>query len=581
MGRYNLLDEPWISVIIDKKGNSKNVSMIDFFKHAHEYLDMGGDTKTQDFAVMRVMIAVIHTVFSRVDASGEPYEYFDIDERFRQKELVDEYDVDDYEGDLIGTWIDIWKMKEFPDVVIEYLEAWRDRFYLFDDKYPFFQVTKEDIEQADSDKENPGEFFGKNINRKISQSGNKTSLFSPKYEKENNRDILDEDEIARWLLTLQGYVGQSDKVRFKVKKEYLIEEKYKAANGWLYDLGGIYIRGQNIFETIMLNCVLANKNQNNLMNRQTPCWELENRALLKKYLNSAGDIYDNEVSLLTAWSRAVFIDPDTDAKKPFVCSIVKLPDVDHRNKIIEQMTIWNYNEKGKYKNTFTPRKHQSNKSIWRSFGLISGNVESGEDKKYLKPGVIEWLNDISSVMSTDIFIDNMLNICSVSMKDNGHQASMVPVDEIVDDLFISEKVFLDKEWVVRINETIEKTKTIVRSAFSEFIEDIREIRNINDRDFTYKKIEELYYSIDFIFRDWLLGLKLDDEKEEKIFEWNRILRKIVIDEANKVVKNANNRDFKGKKVDDGMKNIATAYNYFIYSLNHKIKIKKEAAHEEK
>ena len=76
MGRYNLLDEPWISVIIDKKGNSKNVSMIDFFKHAHEYLDMGGDTKTQDFAVMRVMIAVIHTVFSRVDVSGEPYEYF-------------------------------------------------------------------------------------------------------------------------------------------------------------------------------------------------------------------------------------------------------------------------------------------------------------------------------------------------------------------------------------------------------------------------------------------------------------------------------------------------------------------------
>ena len=88
MGRYNLLDEPWISVIIDKKGNSKNVSMIDFFKHAHEYLDMGGDTKTQDFAVMRVMIAVIHTVFSRVDVSGEPYEYFDIDERFMENEKI-------------------------------------------------------------------------------------------------------------------------------------------------------------------------------------------------------------------------------------------------------------------------------------------------------------------------------------------------------------------------------------------------------------------------------------------------------------------------------------------------------------
>ena len=37
MGRYNLLDEAWISVVIDEKGNNKEVSLKELFKNAHLY----------------------------------------------------------------------------------------------------------------------------------------------------------------------------------------------------------------------------------------------------------------------------------------------------------------------------------------------------------------------------------------------------------------------------------------------------------------------------------------------------------------------------------------------------------------
>ncbi|MFR4963174.1 MAG: type I-E CRISPR-associated protein Cse1/CasA [Streptococcus sp.] len=38
----------------------------------------------------------------------------------------------------------LWTNKRFPNIVNQYLmKKWRDRFYLFDEKYPFFQVTKE------------------------------------------------------------------------------------------------------------------------------------------------------------------------------------------------------------------------------------------------------------------------------------------------------------------------------------------------------------------------------------------------------------------------------------------------------
>ena len=74
LGRYNLLYENWISVI-DKDGNPKQVSLMEVFEKASNFYDLAGDTKTQDFAVMRILLAVLHTVFSRFDYNGERYEW--------------------------------------------------------------------------------------------------------------------------------------------------------------------------------------------------------------------------------------------------------------------------------------------------------------------------------------------------------------------------------------------------------------------------------------------------------------------------------------------------------------------------
>ena len=61
--QYNLLDEPWISVVVDKKGNTENVSLIQVFTNAHRYSGLAGDTKTQDFAVLRVLFGCFTLFF--------------------------------------------------------------------------------------------------------------------------------------------------------------------------------------------------------------------------------------------------------------------------------------------------------------------------------------------------------------------------------------------------------------------------------------------------------------------------------------------------------------------------------------
>ena len=168
MSRFNLLDEPWISVVYDEKGTTKEVSLQELFINAHQYKDLAGDTKTQDFAVLRVLLAVLHTVFSRFDADGNVYEYLAVDERFKQIEPVEESNIADYQDDLYDTWIALWESGKFPDIVNHYLEKWRDRFYLFDEEYPFFQVRKEDIAADRISKAKASSISGKNINRTIS-----------------------------------------------------------------------------------------------------------------------------------------------------------------------------------------------------------------------------------------------------------------------------------------------------------------------------------------------------------------------------------------------------------------------------
>ena len=258
MPRYNLLDEKWIQVA--SKDAVEKISIKELFAGAAKYKELAGDMKTQDFAVMRVMLAILHTVFSRFDSNGDSHGFFEVDkEKFLQTGELKESDLEDYEDALYQTWVDIWNAKEFPKVVEEYLEKWRERFFLYDDKYPFFQVTKEVIEK---DAAGGGEFYGKNINRLVSESNNKQAYFSPKDE--SYKEYIVDDELARWLITLQGYIGTSDKKKVGSAKTY--------SKGWLYDLGGVYLQGNNLFETLMLNFVIAHNENNNLLKTQKPCW---------------------------------------------------------------------------------------------------------------------------------------------------------------------------------------------------------------------------------------------------------------------------------------------------------------------
>ena len=550
MPRYNLLDEKWIQVA--SKDTVEKVSIKELFAGAAKYKELAGDMKTQDFAVMRVMLAILHTVFSRFDSNGEPYEFFEVDEEsFLQIGELAENDLEDYEDALYQTWIDIWNAKEFPKVVYEYLEKWRERFFLYDDKYPFFQVTKEVIEK---DAAGGGEFYGKNINRLVSESNNKQAYFSPKDE--SYKEYIADDELARWLITLQGYIGTSDKKKVGTAKTY--------SKGWLYDLGGVYLQGNNVFETLMLNFAIAHNENNNLLKMQKPCWEAETMEKnIESYFHNR---IENIASLYTAWCREIFIDPNRTKEDKFVCFIAKLPEIEHSDAFLEPMTVWKYNDTGEYKDKYRPRKHDVNKSMWRNFGLLTG---VGEGTR--KPGVIEWLNKLGDISESEELGFNKENItlCAVCMLDDGNATSWAPIDEVEDTLNLKERVLADTGntgWIIRINKTISDTKKTIKSVLEKFIKDLLEIRNMEKADVS-KYVEQFYFRIDLSFRKWIESIDIDNDKDTKEIEWNGILKKAMKEYVDELVSSSGLRDYKGIETSTGVKNIATIYNSFLYRLN--------------
>lgn len=557
--KFNLIDEPWISVVTDYKGQTKLVGLKEFFENAHNYIALAGDMPTQDFAVMRFLLAILHTVFSRYDANGNPYEMIELNDRMQQTMEVYEEDEEEYEDALIDTWKDLWTAGKFPEIVVEYLEKWHDRFYLFHDKYPFYQVTKNDVDESKISKSSPSIILGKNINRLISQSGNKTALFSPKYEANSNKEKLTYDEVARWILMYQSYTGLSDKVTFG-------KEKYKSSKGWLFDIGGVYVSSINLYKTLLLNLNLYDSINTEYNNKiQKPCWEFSPSQNIAKYFMIEN--LDNVSELYTAWSRAIFIESQ-ELDDDFSMGVVKLPEIIHEDQFLEPMTIWKYNTSGDNDGKFTPRKYKMNRSAWRSFGLMTKTEKEGSDKEpNRKPGIIDWLNYIDKYIRTEI-----IKINSVSMEDDGNATSWVPTNEIVDSFYIEENVINDIDtngWIEIINNVIDDTKFIIDSIFRGYINDIKKIRNIESNSFINNNVESLYNIIDKPFRDWLSNIKYNDSKDEKRAEWERVLKPLVIFEAEKYLENSSIRDFTGIEESKKIKNIATSYNMFLSKLNNK------------
>lgn len=548
MKSFNLVDEPWIKVITKDTYNEELVSLKKLFTDSTKYISLAGEMPIQNFAIFRLLLAILTTVYSRKNFEGQAYNWL--------KLVENGLEANDAKDELQETWEELYDNNNFSSTVLDYLKEHKSEFDFFGE-HPFYQVTKDEYNALVPTNKNiasgKGTVSVKQINRRISESNNTPAIFSPNTGKEKNRVSL--DELIRWVITYQDITGVTDKTKLQNKN------KYSSSNGWIYNIDPVYIKGKNLFETLLLNLKLDESVP------QCPVWEDNLTSYIQKRLDEVRP--NNTAELYTLWSRILHIEWDEN-DQPTIFS-AGLPGIDGTNYFVEPMTTWKQEGK-KDSNDLRPKRKSKmtmDKAIWRNFGdyTIASNSKH-------TPGIVGWIH---SLIDEDMLPEDFdLELASVGMVSDGNATSQAPYAEITNEMSLKANVFFDNDengWVDNINQTIELTQTI-GSYYWYFLKDLNTLSGLKDGagDRASKESRIFYSRLNMPFLNWLASIKSTDSKVEKVIQWKRQLYRIALDSAQERFNRATNKEFIGKEEDNqNTENIFTLYNKFKGQLNNKLK----------
>lgn len=448
---FNLLREPWIRVM-DSDCGIEEVSLIEALTRAHEFRALSGELPTQDYAILRLLLAALHTIFGRVDEEGNASPLH-------------------AEEDALQRWRALWERGCFPDAAIsEYFSHYEDRFWLFHPEKPFYQVPA--AVKGTS-------YTAEKLIGELSRSSNKAKL---RLIVNRQADSLGYAEAARWLVSLNGFDDSSTKV----------ETGTGAA--WLGQLGNIYAEGETLFQTLMLNLTLL-RNGRELWNEENrPVWEKPPIAAISKRELLPPE---NPAELLTLQSRRILLQREngavtgyTDAGGDYFADA---------SIVSEQMTLW-WEQPDKKKTAaprYIPARHSPERQLWRDFEKIFPADEHAK-----RPGVTLWIQTLEKKRCIP---RGMVHFRTVGARYDSKGASLVEVVSDHVDFHIELLSELDASWV-RMTEKqislVEKAAYWVGNLAENLV---KAAGGIGENE--AKAARLAYYTrIDLPFREWLLAL---------------------------------------------------------------------------
>lgn len=531
---FNLLDEKWILV---RKSDCTvdELSLTDALLKSHEYVELAGELPTQNVSILRLMLAVLHTVFSRYSPQGEPSPLYDSD-------------------DAAERWKELWNAGRLPEKPIkEYLASVHDRFWLFHPERPFYQTEAAKIGT---------EYTASKLNGAVSESGNKIRLFCGCTGVQKSE--LSYSEAARWLLYVNNYDDTSSKPKGK--------NLPSPGAGWLGKLGLITIRGNNLFETLVYNLILLNHKRNfsEVWGPECPAWEPDVPNTAER---AEIPMPDNLSELYTLQSRRLWLNRD-DNEKVIGYNLLGGDFFEKVDAFIEPMTVWSKvkgNERAGEK--FQPRRHDSSVQMWREFSYAFETAEGSHI-----PGVVLWTKYIKQMLPESRKLISF-SIASVQYGDK---------DFFVNDVFSDSLTFhtdliteIGEHWRAKITEEIEKCKKSA-AALRDLAKDI-ELAAGSAEDTVLKRAvverarEQYYYEIDLPFRNWLERIDpnweiVSEQEEQALREWRETAKRIALRIGQELVESAGTAAIVGRAVKD--KNdkeryysAPDAYRYFKVKLN--------------
>lgn len=588
MNSFNLVKEPWIKAI-DFDSNTRTVSILELLKNADKFWGLANDMQIQDLSILRLLLAILTTVYSRVNAEGKSYAWLTLDDQMRVTKVEEEkFNI----LELFKTWKELKEKGNFDPAVEDYLDKNQEEFNFFGSK-PFYQVSQAIYEKYIAEyeatkekkaknrpkkvkkkttkgkKEKTADVTIKQLNRLISESNNSSNPFSPKSTTLKNKIPL--DQLIRWTITYQNFTGTADKVKL---------DERKASRGWAYGSASTYIKGRNFFETLIYNLILVTnlswKDPYNVnYSLQNPVWEQKYEDWIKKrqredLSKELAQVPQNIAELYTVQSRLIYIDWSTGKPSIFTVAMPKLNNIAAYQ---EPMTTWKKDKKGNYVPIYHS-KNTMNRAIWRTFGnLVPINSEDNRQKL----GSLNWLRRLRqmNILSSE----ERINLISIYLIGNGKPDSG-PIGQAVDNMQINADVLFDSNpakadyWPGLIEDMVEVTQDCVQK-YSNLIwhtENFRHRSSSSSQDassIANRYVEEMYDLLNQPFNDWLGSLSNDEDRIAKVGIWEKNLYSLLLTEVKSYARSLTLRDILASTNQDDP-SFYKRYNFFNYYIRKKL-----------
>ncbi len=475
MSRFNLIDEPWIRART-LAGELVELSIRDVLLRAQDLQRLANDLPTQDFAILRLLEAILT--------------------RALEPRIAEAADEDLAPADV---WEELWQASTLPAEEIEtYLAGWHDSFWLFDDERPFMQ-------EADL---RPGNGKPLEIKKIVADVPDGTPFFTMRTGAA--LESLTYAEAARWLVHTQAYDTSGIKTGVIGDPNVKGGKSYPIGTGWAGQLGGVFVEGDNLRQTLLLNLILGALHDlagDFVAADDLPEWELAQPGGCVRPHDPRGP-----VDLYTWQSRRIRLIPDGDVVREVVLTNATKLDVYDRQHC-EPMASWRRNtaaEKRLHREpVYTPVRPQAGRAMWRGLDAILGT--GGRDAgagEIQQPGVLAWIGYLAGPNGgRKIPMTYTLRLHAIGMR-YGTQDAVV--EQVIDDRLALQAYLLTDEGASAAElarECMAETDQVVlglgRMAANICIASGEDDDAAGPRDHARA---EAYFDLDAPFRTWLADL---------------------------------------------------------------------------
>lgn len=453
---FSVAKEPWITCV-NLEGEVVHEGLHDVLEDAHQLKEVSEASPLVTASVYRLLIALVHRI---------------------------------YQPQNLEDWENLWKGERFAgEPLDEYFERHKDRFNLFDQEHPFLQVGRFEVNKTST------------VSKLSIEETSKNNAVLFDHHIDSSPDSITPAEATRRLVAFQQFdlAGGNASIPTINGNRVPYKKKSMFRDGPLARDTILVLRGNTLFETLMLNTIVPEFRDEILVDSGTTSWE--SRSMPVPFKERTLNEY---LPLLTGQSRWVRLIADDSSGSTVVKGLFVTQGDWFSNDYFDPMKKYVRGKKEWFAKKLIPEK-----ALWReSAAWLELNKETkGREPSIIAPACIRQTNEL--VARGKVGFDKLLLLTALGQSVEGTKATVLAWRE--EALSVPLKYFERQEYVEYLSQSLgwaEKGARDLESAISVLTQELIKERLANvksqkKKEEMKKKIaEELLEQLDVLRRYW-------------------------------------------------------------------------------